>query len=72
MENNGRIPKRAKLITIYAVQHEGEEGTVEIECPPNKALVIEALCDALKIASNLEFKKPIIQEPGQFIRLFKR
>ena len=72
IQPNGHLPKRAKLITIYAVQREGEPATIEVESVPNKALIIETLCDALKIAANLEFKKPIIQEPGQFMRLFKR
>ena len=69
---NGHLPKRAKVVTIYIVQHENGDKGIELECPPNKALVIESLCDALKIAANLEFNKPIIQEPGQFMRLFKR
>jgi len=68
--HNGQ-DKRAKAVTVYVVERNGVQG-VELECIPNKAFLIKVLCDALEVAANLEFKKPVIQEPGQFMRLFKR
>ena len=62
-EDNGA--KRIKAVEIWIV-HDSEGNHLELKAPANKELLIETLCDALKIASNLEFQKKnsIIERPG--------
>ena len=68
-ENNGT--QRVMAVEIWIVK-DSEGSHIELKAPANKELLIETLCDALKIASNLEFqkKKSIIEQPG-FVNIRK-
>ena len=75
VDGNGKpTEQRAKAMEIWVVKDSSGNNTVEIiGKQPNKAMMIEILCEALKIAASLEFQKqkPIIESPGM-MRFFRK
>ena len=75
VDGNGKpVEKRAKAMEIWVVKDSAGNNSIELHgAQPNKAMMIEILCEALKIASNLEFakQKPIVENPGM-LRFFKK
>lgn len=75
VDGNGKpVENRAKAMEIWVVKDSSGHNSVEIVGKqPNKAMMIEILCEALKIASSLEFQKqkPIVENPGM-LRFFRK
>lgn len=75
VDGNGQpIEKRAKAVEIWVVKNSSGENSIElVGAQPNKAMLIEILCEGLKIAANIEFHKPrpVVDNPGM-LRFFRK
>jgi len=73
IDNNGKpLEQKVKALEIWITRKSTGENILEIHGPPHKALIIETLCDALKLAANMEFHKPKPVGDKGFMRIFKR
>ena len=75
VDGNGKpVSNRAKALEIWVVKDSNGNNSIELHgAQPNKAMMIEILCESLKIAASLEFakQKPIVENPGM-LRFFRK
>ena len=66
------LEQKVKALEIWFTKKSTGERFLEIHGPPNKAMLIETLCDALKLASVMEYTKKKPVGDNGIMRIFKR